>query len=645
MIDRYDYAYISSNGPNRLSGHSGEGWKQKHFCPGMLCRAMALSALLSFGVITPTEAGPGHDHSHAPPPTDEIRISLEDWCEEHAVPESICSRCNPSLIPQFEAANDWCAEHDLPESQCLLCNPGLEPKFRRWTEEIARQRKLQGAHRTVLPERTEPVSQTTAAALTNPTNVSTAGVKGITIEPLSRLESPANDPLCQIERQRIRLVDPTIADKAGIRTEPVELRRLSAYIECPAEVVFDQTRLSRVVPRLAGVIAELRVSMGDQVREGDILLVLDSAELGHAKSKYIEARADLQLAKAQYDRAEELRRGAIQLLASCTADSSTEDVRREAATIRAGEAKSRLLAAHAAWKQAQLSRNRQQQLRDSGIGAARAFEDAELAVFSAEAAFASLREQIAFDSERDLLAADRTLRVAEKSLAVAERQLFLLGLDESDFAKIELESGQALSRHAIRSPADGMIVEFNVVRGQAVTADADLLTIADLSHVWLKLDVRERDAIEVRRHQPVLFTLDGIYGAGFDGHVAWVSSQIDHDTRTVPMRAVLPNPDGLLRANMFGTARIVIRDDDAVASVPLEAVQSDGCCQLLFVKQGNTLFEPRKVSLGPRVAGYVEVRRGVALGEEVVTAGSFLMKTEILKRNIGAGCCEVHPGR
>jgi hypothetical protein len=54
--------------------------------------------------------------------------SHEDWCGEHGVPESQCTRCSPDLIPAFKATNDWCAEHGLPESQCKICNPGLEIK-------------------------------------------------------------------------------------------------------------------------------------------------------------------------------------------------------------------------------------------------------------------------------------------------------------------------------------------------------------------------------------------------------------------------------------------------------------------------------------------------------------------------------------
>ncbi len=96
---------------------------------------------------------------------------------------------------------------------------------------------------------------------------------------------------------------------------------------------------------------------------------------------------------------------------------------------------------------------------------------------------------------------------------------------------------------------------------------------------------------------------------------------------------------------MFGLARIIVHDDDGVLSVPVEAVQTDGCCQLVFVRKENVLFEPRKVALGASANGHVEILAGLSLGEQVVTVGSYLMKTEILKSNIGAGCCEVEPGR
>ena len=78
--------------------------------------------------------------------------------------------------------------------------------------------------------------------------------------------------------------------------------------------------------------------------------------------------------------------------------------------------------------------------------------------------------------------------------------------------------------------------------------------------------------------------------------------------------------------------------------MPVDAVQWEGCCNVVFVKQSETLYEPRKVLLGVNTGTAYEVLDGLTGGEEVVTQGSFLLKTELLKGSIGAGCCEVNPG-
>ena len=202
-----------------------------------------------------------------------------------------------------------------------------------------------------------------------------------------------------------------------------------------------------------------------------------------------------------------------------------------------------------------------------------------------------------------------------------------------------------MSRHALRSPMAGRVVKRQAVVGELVEERNALYSVADLSTMWLLMDVYGRDLMLVRVGLPVIFTVDGLPGHSFEGHVAWVSDTVDDRTRTIKVRANLPNERGLLRANMFGLARIIVHDNDEVISVSSEAVQTDGCCQLVFVKQDETLFEPRKVTLGASANGYVEILAGLALGESVVTVGGFLMKTEILKANIGAGCCEVDPGR
>ena len=535
------------------------------------------------------------------------------WCVEHGVPEPVCTRCNSSLIASFKEANDWCGEHGLPESQCTLCNPEVREKWNALNPKTLTHRNSdqQGS---------------------------------IRLEPNRRLLTGSNDSQCQVDRLQVRFLDGTTARKAGIETEVVRTRRLSNTIECPAEVGFDQTRLVRITPRVPGVVTDTSVEVGSFVNAGDLLAVLESPALGQAKSRYIRVREGHLLATADFERVDTIYRGTQRMLEVCTASTPSNEVRRELTEVRVGDAKSRLLQAHAGLELARSTLERERTLLDKEISSEQSFETAKSDLASAEAGFHATHEAVTFDSERDRLAARRTLKVAKSELDAVARELHILGLSDSQLTAIGNESGFALSRYELRSPAAGRIVQRRAVVGEIAEERDALYTVADLTTMWLLMDICEGDVSLVRVGLPVLFTVDGLPGHAFDGVVSWISNTVDDRTRTVKVRANFPNERGLLRANMFGLARIIVHDNDEVVSITNGAVQTDGCCQLVFVKQDETLFEPRKISLGARVNGHVEILAGLVSGESVVTVGSFLMKTEILKSNIGAGCCDVKLG-
>jgi cobalt-zinc-cadmium efflux system membrane fusion protein len=313
--------------------------------------------------------------------------------------------------------------------------------------------------------------------------------------------------------------------------------------------------------------------------------------------------------------------------------------------VSIGESRARLLRAHAAMRLAQVNAIRQSQLFEKRIGAEKELQAAQASLAATEADFLAIREEIAFALRRDQLTAERALQIASSGVDGAKRRLQILGLSDEQFESLDGESGGTLSRYELRSPAAGRIVERSVVAGEAVEDTQALFVIVDTSRLWIMARVYERDLAALREGQPVFFMVDGMPGQGFEGRLSWISSQVDDKTRLVPVRADLANPDGLLRAHMFGRARIVLRDNTDVLSVPLESVQTDGCCQLVFVREADDKFAPRKLRLGPSAGGYVEVLRGLREGEAVVTTGSFLLKTEILKGDIGAGCCEIDTGR
>lgn len=246
-------------------------------------------------------------------------------------------------------------------------------------------------------------------------------------------------------------------------------------------------------------------------------------------------------------------------------------------------------------------------------------------------------------TEKDVVEAETRLAESRITLSRAEQELISLGLSPAQITRVK-ETGDTTARYQVTAPFAGVVVERHAVIGEVCDPTQPLFAVADVARMWALLDIYESEVREIRAGQPVVLQVEGLAGAPVAGTVTWVSSQLDPRTRTLRARAELENPDGLLRANMFARATVTVRRAEPTVVVPREAVQWEGCCNVVFVRTSDTTFVPRKVHLGPATGAVYEVVSGLEGGETVVTQGSFLLKTEILKGNIGAGCCEAQPG-
>jgi len=129
------------------------------------------------------------------------------------------------------------------------------------------------------------------------------------------------------------------------------------------------------------------------------------------------------------------------------------------------------------------------------------------------------------------------------------------------------------------------------------------------------------------------------------GAVSWISTAADNQTRTIKVRADLPNADGRLRASTFGTGRIVLRDEPKAIVVPTEAVHWDGTCHVVFVRDKNyhdadspKFFHVRSVRPGIKDGDMTEIIAGVLPGEVIASKNSVVLEAQLLKSNLGAGC-------
>jgi Cu(I)/Ag(I) efflux system membrane fusion protein len=214
----------------------------------------------------------------------------------------------------------------------------------------------------------------------------------------------------------------------------------------------------------------------------------------------------------------------------------------------------------------------------------------------------------------------------ENLVAAAKKRLELWDISEPQIAAIT-ESGKALQYLTLYSPASGFVMERNAFAKQRVMPDTVLYNIADLSTVWVIADVFEYEASKVRVGQPAVLTLAYLPGRTFRGRVNYILPTIDPATRTVKVRIEFPNPQLLLKPEMYGDVEFQTGGSRRLV-VPQTAVLNSGDHQTVFVDRGNGYFEPRNVKIGAQNSGRTEILSGLKAGERIVISGNFLIDSE-----------------
>jgi Cu(I)/Ag(I) efflux system membrane fusion protein len=214
----------------------------------------------------------------------------------------------------------------------------------------------------------------------------------------------------------------------------------------------------------------------------------------------------------------------------------------------------------------------------------------------------------------------------EEGAGPAAARLRLLGVPEEEIHRLEHE-GKASDRLVLRAPSSGTVLERGVVEGQYVGADTPLLTLADLSRVWVMADLYEMDITRVHVGDAARFTVDALPGRSFAGRIEFVYPTVSNETRTLKARVVLGNDGGSLRPGMYGRVAVESRGGSGL-SVPGEAVVRAGEHSYVFLAHAGGRFEPRLVWTGTSQGDRIQVLKGVAEGDTVVSSASFLIDSE-----------------
>lgn len=233
-------------------------------------------------------------------------------------------------------------------------------------------------------------------------------------------------------------------------------------------------------------------------------------------------------------------------------------------------------------------------------------------------------------AQNDFSAAEADLKTAEGALKAARNRLrVLVGRSEEEIARIESER-VINPLIAVHSPIQGTVVTRKIGPGQYVRTDANepLFSIADLSVMWMKAAVPENDIPHIRIGQEIEVRVAALGDKTFKARVTAIGSTSDASTRRVTVRSEIPNPDGVLKGEMFATFKIIAGEAQVALAVPTDAIVFDGEGSVAWVEIAPRVFERRQLKTGAVQDGVVQIKKGLSAGEIIATRGAVFIENE-----------------
>jgi len=218
-----------------------------------------------------------------------------------------------------------------------------------------------------------------------------------------------------------------------------------------------------------------------------------------------------------------------------------------------------------------------------------------------------------------------------------EEQIHRFGWTDQDLADLAARRGKghSISHSILKAPFSGIITNYHASIGEVVEPSTELLSITDMSSLWVLADVFEKDLSHVRAGKAVQVRVASYPGRTFQGRITYVADTIEPKTRTAKVRCVVENSNGLLKLEMFTTVEIPVDRTSSILAVPDSSIQQIDGKPVVFVRNSEKEFQRREIQTGIASGGYTEIRSGLKAGDLVASQGSFVVKTAFLRNLIG----------
>ncbi len=451
---------------------------------------------------------------------------------------------------------------------------------------------------------------------------------------------------------------------AGIRTEPAAKRFMQAELTVPGVVNPTTNAVAMVTPPVSGRVIRLMATVGDTVRKGQALAIIQSSELAQgtgavaeAETRVLAAEAAVREAAAQVDLARSRSRSAEQTLQRqrrLAREGVFSQPSLQAAQNEVSEAQTELASSRSDVAARQNVLGRAERLFAQGLVAGAEVDQARVDLQQAKIRQERAEQRLSL-AERAFERESRVnrsglLNAREIQAAEAEARAARLEIERERIGLRSAEAAVAGARRSVQNarasaaalrgggpgggstvtltaPIAGVVTERSATIGQAVERSSDLFDIQNLDSVFVTANVPERDIPKVRVGATVRVTTDSAPGRAFGGVVRLIGSRLDPKTRALPVQVLVRNPGATLRPESFARVSLGTGGGSTALAVPRSAIVGDEDAPALFVEEGGK-YERREVKLGRSAGDAVEILSGVSAGEPVVVKGAFTLMSQ-----------------
>ncbi|MBX9692502.1 MAG: efflux RND transporter periplasmic adaptor subunit [Cyanobacteria bacterium] len=422
-------------------------------------------------------------------------------------------------------------------------------------------------------------------------------------------------PTLAAEEKSVK-VSQTLTNDLHMKCEPVQKRVLATSLHVTGQIHPEFGKEVELTARVPGRVVDILVTPGQQVSAGQTLALIDSQQIGDLEAELIESQGKLDIAKAHEEREkqifeEQLKRPKILINAKAHFDEAKVQLDLTAREFkRMEELQNERIAAAKDYFVAQANYNKAQSVHRQAV--------ADLQ-----------REERLFENKamimRDYQVSQAETRHAQKHLNTLKQRLIFLGMTPKLVEKI-ISTGEIEGTVPITAPLSGLVTHQDVALGEIVDPGKQAFRITDLKTVAISADISEADMANVKTGMKVTAKVTGYQSKTFTGTISYISTHVNSDTRTVPIRASLLNTDLKLKPNMYATIDMDLAPRTVLAC-PKSAVMKRDAHKVVYLTSGES-YKQHNIEVGASNANYYEVISGLTEGDQVVSSGALLLKTE-----------------